>query len=107
MKLSTIYRKAARELHDQSAGINKGMCCAIERVADDILPAIASSRLLNETFADDARGAGVFTRLWGANWGAQRPHQKFADYDMEEAKRCRVLALLFMAAMAEELEEKK
>lgn len=105
MKLSTIYRKAARELHENPEKFDC-MCNAIGRATSDYRAAVAAIDWLNSVFEADARKAGAHQFFWGENWGKKYARQKPENYDLEEAKRCCVLALLFMAAMAE-LEEKK
>lgn len=105
MKLSTVFRRAARALDKEPAGIYSCMCGAVESAGwasgvgwGGVCDALER---LDKTFANDALKVRGHPRYWGANWGKQSARQKPENYDFEEAKRCRVLALLFLAAMAE------
>lgn len=91
-----IYRKAARKIED---GDNHWSCCAIAGVGDDTDPYY---------YEDDRMLVGRYERFfkpdgahlyWGNAWSDRPPTYQESCGD-EQAKKCRILALCFMAAMA-------
>lgn len=101
MKLSTIYRNAAKRV---AQGHNQWSCCAVAGVPDSDVPETGKNwSALNwyeRLFAPHDRNPGL---LWGNLWdydisGIEEP---LLPRSRGAAKECRILALCFMAAIAE------
>lgn len=95
MKLSTILRKAAN-----APGVERGMCRAICRSClGDPRLADQACAYLEDFFAPDSPDMYAW---WGWHWGDDMPLRTDADSTARAVfvGDCRVLALLFAAAMA-------
>jgi len=78
-----------------------GMYDAICSVATTHAEVTPSNRIdeLDEMFKEDALKAGPYVLYWGMNFGLCK-----LTVDLKEARRCRVLALLFMSEIAKDKE---
>ncbi len=96
MNRSETFLRAAEELDKERADIRAGACAAIQWANNDSRDAERACAQLDKMFGIDARATGFRKMFWGSNFG--RKDDSFKT-DMNEAKQCRVLMLLFMSAM--------
>ena len=99
--LAKLYLDAAEHLDGLPSGAANGACDAVFEVApvQDTAPARWACELMSEVYEPEAMRAGGRRMYWGANFGARTLDTW--DVDVDEAKQCHVLMLLFTSAMAE------
>ena len=92
MKPGDVYRRAAEFLESQPPYESMGMCDAIDEVLAKNGAMIPSYRIaVCRALLIFSRTVKPYRIWWGCEWSD----------DLQERQNCRVLALLFAAAMAD------
>jgi hypothetical protein len=102
MKTSTLFRKAAEALHNEPVTSVAGMCWALRKAAYEDTPGSVPPSAVERLFRHRSSVFRVVddyesSVYWGVNFGRRED----GSVDRAEARRCRVLFLLLLAAEAE------